>query len=234
MDDKTMKWGDEAACEALARYETIVRRQAWRLLPAVGDSNVLDLDDLIAEGRIGVLEALDTYRDFGASELTWVRVRVRQRMIDAIRRCAIRSRGETRLLAEAASAGDGANDERARQIAARRVLSIDGAPDPDRLLSQRVGGSSGWPSADEAAERSQQSRRLLRALSLLPQRQREAVSMTLFEGMRPGRVSQKMGICAGRVTQLQRRAVERLREAMDDPGCWSIVPPHSAAARVGA
>jgi DNA-directed RNA polymerase specialized sigma24 family protein len=91
-----LAWGNVEAQTALARYESIVRAVARRLTPAARFGHALDEEDLCAEGRVAVLEALRTYAGFGIEERTWVRTRVRQRMIDAIRRLDVRTRDEVR------------------------------------------------------------------------------------------------------------------------------------------
>src|SRR5688572_18013773 len=90
-------WTNVQAQAALTKYEGSVRMLARRLAPIASLGQALDEEDLCAEGRIAVLEALATYEGFGIEERTWVRTRVRQRMIDAIRRLDVRSRDEMRL-----------------------------------------------------------------------------------------------------------------------------------------
>src|SRR5678815_1742522 len=120
----TMQWTNGSAREALARYEGIVRMMARRLRPLARAGQALDHEDLCAEGRIAVLEALRSYQGFGIEERTWVRTRVRQRMIDAVRRVDVRSRDEVRLAVRHA-AGETTNSvehERGRIVAARRLV----------------------------------------------------------------------------------------------------------------
>ena len=49
----------------------------------------------------------------------------------------------------------------------------------------------------------------------LPERQREAIEMGLFEGMALREIGDRMGISESRVCQLQKRAVEHLRAALE-------------------
>ena len=94
---RAMAWNEKEAREALTRYEGLVRLMARRLKPAASVGQALDEDDLCAEGRVAVLEALTSYEGYGIKEQTWVRTRIRQRMIDAVRRLDLRSRDEIRL-----------------------------------------------------------------------------------------------------------------------------------------
>ena len=132
-----LSWADEEAREALTRYEGLVQAVARRLAPAARFGQALDQEDLCAEGRIAVLEALRTYQGFGIEERTWVGTRIRQRMIDAIRRLDVRTRDELRLYA-ARDANDEPS-ERARELTARRLISLDSSVGPDaEPLSARL------------------------------------------------------------------------------------------------
>lgn len=213
----TMSWGNKEAREALERYEGIVRLTARRLRPVAALGQALDEDDLCAEGRVAVLEALSTYQGFGIEEQTWVRTRVRQRMIDAIRRLDLRSRDEMRLAVRHASGDtEGTREhERGRAIAARRLVSLDSAPADSEPMMTRIVDSRA-PSADEVAGDLAQHRKLMDALEVLPERQRQAIKLALFEGMALREIGDLMGISESRVCQLQKRAVQHLRRAVQD------------------
>jgi RNA polymerase sigma factor for flagellar operon FliA len=210
-----MSWSDKEARAALETYEGTVRMMARRLRPVAALGQALDEDDLRAEGRMAVLEALSTYKGFGIEEKTWVRTRIRQRMIDAIRRMDLRSRHEMRLPVRHA-AGDTANtpeEQRGRLVAARRLVSIDatpseGGPMVDRMRDCRT------RLADELADERGKNRRLRAAMQLLPERQRQAIEMGLFGGMALREIGEQMGISESRVCQLQKRAVQHLHAAV--------------------
>jgi RNA polymerase sigma factor for flagellar operon FliA len=212
---KTMSWSNTEAREALARYEGLVRSSARRLRPVASLGQALDEDDLCAEGRIAVLEALSTYEGFGIEEQTWVRTRIRQRMIDAIRRLDLRSRDETRLAVQHAAGEieDAGRQERARRVAARRLVSVDHAPTDSEPMVARLKDSMA-PGVDELAFRNQQQAQLMHALTGLAPRQREALELGLFEGMALREIGEHMGISESRVCQLQKRAVEHLHAAV--------------------
>src|SRR5687767_7173290 len=121
-----LAWGNREAQEALARYEVVVRAVARRLAPAARFGHALDEEDLCAEGRVAVLEALRTYAGFGIEERTWVRTRIRQRMIDAIRRLDVRTRDEVRKGNERERARAEGNDQLLPpESAVRRLISLD-------------------------------------------------------------------------------------------------------------
>lgn len=217
MTTKTMSWSNTEARNALARYEGLVRSTARRLRPVASLGQALDEDDLCAEGRVAVLEALSTYEGFGIEEQTWVRTRIRQRMIDAIRRMDLRSRDEVKLAVEhaAGDVAEGPRAERARRIAARRLVSADHSPTDSEPMVARLKDSMA-PPVDELAQQSEQLDRLLSALGGLAPRQREAIELGLFQGMALREIGERMGISESRVCQLQKRAVVHLSAAVTE------------------
>ena len=222
-----MSWSDKEAREALARYEGIVRAMARRLRPVASLGQALDEDDLCAEGRVAVLEALTTYQGFGIEEHTWVRTRVRQRMIDAIRRLDLRSRDEMRLAVRHSTgeAMEGADEERGRMIAARRLVSLDASPADTEPMLNRLRDSK-IPAADVVTFHSRQHERLVHAIAHLPERQRQAIELGLFEGMALREIGDLMGISESRVCQLQKRATQHLRKAIET--VTTTIPPQAA------
>lgn len=215
----SLKWTNADAKRVLTQYESDVQRIAARLKPAVSRGQAIDEDDLRAEGRLAVLEALESYQGFGVSERTWVNTRIRQRMIDAIRRLDIRTRDELRLAMRYAN-GNSANEaeaEKGRAVAARQLYSLD-CPGADGrpLLSRITDTDAQLP--DDAAHRQEQHRRLMAALDALTPRQRTVLKFRLFEGMSLREVGDQLDITESRASQLQKRAVERLTAVMELQG----------------
>lgn len=210
--NEKMSWSNREAREALEKYEGIVRMTARRLKPVASLGQALDEDDLCAEGRVAVLEALSTYQGFGIEERTWVRTRVRQRMIDAIRRLDLRSRDEMRLAVKHAAGQTEGRDEteRGRAIAARRLVSLDSAPAESEPMVTRLRDSFS-PAVDHMAHAHFQHGRLMQALHVLPPRQRQAIELGLFQGLALREIGEMMGISESRVCQLQKRAVQHLQ-----------------------
>lgn len=205
-----LTWNEREARAALARYEGLIRAIARRLRPLAAVGRALDEEDLHAEGRVAVLEALATYQNYGIQEQTWVRTRIRQRMIDAIRRLDPRSRDEMRLVVRHANGQtDGEEADRGRSVAARRLVSIDATTAFDEPLSAMIPDER-EPQADEAVSTNARGRMLMAALHALPGRQREAIELGLFQGMPLKEIGERMGVSESRVCQLQKRAVEHL------------------------
>src|SRR5262249_42364619 len=104
---------------------------------------------------------------------------------------------------------EGDEADRGRRIAARRVVSMDATGPQDEPLSAMLADER-EPAADEAFAATRRSRKLIAALQELPNRQREALEMGLFEGMALKEIGERMGVSESRVCQLQKRAVEHL------------------------
>jgi RNA polymerase sigma factor for flagellar operon FliA len=222
-----LSWHDSEARVALGRYESLVQAIARRLAPAARSGQALDQEDLWAEGRIAVLEALRSYQGFGIEERTWVGTRIRQRMIDAIRRLDVHTRDELRFYAAQKQAArdsepkeaDADQHERARELSARRLISLDVSASGDadaEPLSARLQDCFLRP-ADEVADQNALFVRLHSAIADLPERQRIAIELSLFEGLPLREIGDRMGVTESRVCQLQKRAVELLRHALALP-----------------
>ncbi|MGF1470077.1 MAG: sigma-70 family RNA polymerase sigma factor [Sandaracinaceae bacterium] len=205
-----LAWRNDDAQAALERYEGLVRAMARRLRPLAAAGRALDEEDLHCEGRVAVLEALASYQGYGIQEQTWVRTRIRQRMIDAIRRLDPRSRDEMRLVVKHAAGGTtGEEERRGRAVSARRLVSLDAAAPYEEPLAARL-QDHGADQADEQAHANHQRELLMDALEVLPHRQRTALELGLFQGLPLKEIGRRMGISESRVCQLQKRAVQHL------------------------
>lgn len=79
---------------ALAPFEPMVRFLGRRHLASARATRVLDLDDLLVEGRLAVLDAIRSHNPARGSVRTWASRIAQQRMRDAIRRHTPGSRSE--------------------------------------------------------------------------------------------------------------------------------------------
>lgn len=207
-------WTNHRAREAIERYEGLVRATARRLRYLASQGGALDEEDLRAEGRVAVLEALARYERYGMSEASWVANRVRQRIIDAIRRVDVRSRSEIRDMRKyLAGEAEGRQRRRGRAVAARHCISADSAIGSQDPLVERLRDSR-TPPPDEQLELKRQRERLIAAIDGLPRRQRDALTMGLFAGLKLKEIGRRMGVSESRVCQLQKRAVHQLNRCL--------------------
>ncbi len=225
-DRGAMSWSDEDARKALDRYEGLVQTLSRRLLPLAASGRALDRDDLVAEGRVAVLEALSRYKGFGIPERIWVKTRIRQRMIDTIRKYDLRSREELRLCRQHAQGESNESDEeRGRELRARRLVSLSSRRDDEPVSLHDEHALS----AEQLSYMRSRMERLLEALGQIPERQRDAFFLGVFEGLGAREISGRMGVSESRVCQLQKRAVERIRLLIANDTSTSSVEEQAVA-----
>ncbi len=90
-----------------------------------------------------------------------------------------------------------------RKMSKRKVISIDEVEIPDRL------------SIEEAVETKSELEKLSQAAKQLTSAQREVVGLRFFAGLSSAEVGRMLGKSSGAVREMQRAAVEILREQMN-------------------
>lgn len=205
-----LTWSNARAKAALTEYGPLVRGMARRFRSLASAGRGLDVEDLEAEGHVAVLDALSTYEDYGVSERTWVRVRVRQRMLDAIRRLDPRTRTELRLLAcqDESSLEPEAREAR-RAAGARCILSIVADDEVGGIRDASLADPFGM-TPDDAAHARRQHERLRALMDELPGPARLTLEARLFEGASLAEVGERLGVTPARVCQIQTAAVRQL------------------------
>lgn len=205
-----------------------IARRVRRLVPSV------DLDDLVGDGCVGLLRAVDSFDpQRGPSLEQYVRHIVAGAMLNGIRRMdpvperarrAVRD-GENERYAIALDRGDvpSTHEMCARRpayaqglLAAYRAqpLSID-APLPE---GERLSGDWGADPAAIAADRS--ARATVRtALAVLPTRERELMKQHYFNGRSLRDISITLEISPQRASQLHLAAIRRLKRKLDVTAC---------------
>lgn len=193
----SVAWSDAGAPAVLAKYDALVMKLARAMRPNQSTGHCLDIDDLVAEGRIGVLEAVATYDGFGTSEFGWVMRRVRHRMLDAIRRLDVRSRSELREIAERHASGSDVSD----LLSARHVAF---ARDETDFLP-RDGGQ------EDAASAKEVQGVVFAAIDALCGKERVVADALLLHGDTAANVAKRLGVSVARVSQLYQKVCEAIR-----------------------
>lgn len=102
------------------------------------------------------------------------------------------------------------------------------------------------PSSVELMQREERRRNLVAMIDTLPSDQRDVMLLRYFEGLPPREIAARLDLTAGTVWNLHRRALERLRKALDDTahkrgesraayllplatGPWTLPAPATAA-----
>lgn len=184
----------------LAKYEALVQRIARSMHPQAALGHCLDADDLVAEGRVAVLEAVATYEGYGQTEFNWVARRIRYRMLDAIRRLDVRSRTELE-----ASAVQRAADDPEQEPLACRMRHLAFAKD-EFFFDPAHGGQE-----DEASARELVALIESAISKMSPQAERVGRAIIL-EGQNLTGVAEQMNVTVARVSQVYSAVCQQIRE----------------------
>ncbi len=201
-----------------------LRRLAARVSRTV--NGAAEIDDLIGDGALGLLRAIDTYdpsygttlRQYarrvvvgamlnGLRRLDPVSERARRAIRDGEQRRFLRAQAEGRVPSLAELERDDPQLRRARQAAfAYSSISLDAS-----LAGRRtaIPDWSGEPSAH--ALRSSLARELRDAIARLPSRQREVVALHYYAEASMRTIGRRLGLSAQRVSQLHAQALSTLR-----------------------
>lgn len=185
----------------LAKYDALVAKIARSMRPQQSSGHCLDVDDLIAEGRVAVLEAVATYDGFGATEFGWVQKRVRHRMLDAIRRLDVRSRGELRHIANLRQNGGDAFG----LVSARHVSF---ARDESDYLPQDGG-------QEEAASTKEVTEIAFAVISAMRGKEREVADAVLLNGESLTDVALRLRVTVSRISQIYKAVCDAIREQVE-------------------
>ncbi|HEY2476789.1 MAG TPA: sigma-70 family RNA polymerase sigma factor [Candidatus Cybelea sp.] len=211
--------------EQVSALLPMVRRLARRLKRAVP---AFDVDDLVGDGSVGLLRAVDTFDPQRGPHLEdYARRLIVGAMLNGIRRMdpvSERARrvvreGENRRYSVAAAIGsiptsaetEGCCPGYRRAVAAvyrGQPLSLD-APLP--LGESLAGDWTGDPA--QIVERRLESSRLAALIAELPQRQRDVVLLHYFSGSSLRSVGRRLAISPQRASQLHLSAIAKLKRA---------------------
>lgn len=252
LDDGTL-WLEYRTSKDPALREELVLRNAHLVQWAVdripySPSSVADREDLISEGIIGLIEAIDRYDPTRGIQLsTYATFRIRGQIADALRSRDLlprSARQRVRELQEAADRYTSANgqpptddelaellclsqDELRRTMndASVEIASLD-APCLDdencSLLATLRASSQTEPHARQ--EREDLLHALRSALEELPQRQRLVLSLYYVEELTMKEIGQVLDVSESRVSQLHAQAIISLRALLRRDGYLERVP----------
>ncbi|MGP6156374.1 MAG: sigma-70 family RNA polymerase sigma factor [Vulcanimicrobiaceae bacterium] len=219
---------DERETE-IRRLFPVVRQIARRVVRIVGAG---DLDDLVGDGSVGLIRAVDTFDPArGASLEHYARKLIAGAMLNGLRRLDPVServrrtlrRVEERRFALAQELGTLPTlvqmEERepalrrARTAAFRQAtLSLDGP-----LAGEGCALADTRSEPSEEAARAARLRELREAMTLLPERQRRILALHYHDDQSLHTISRRMNVSPQRVSQLHLDALWRLRQALPPP-----------------
>lgn len=172
----------------------------------------IDCDDFIQNAELGLLDAMSRYDpERGIEFRAYAKSRVRGAVFNGLR-ALLRERG--------ISSDDARYAERLAHLHHQEADSFDNVIDAiiglgiGYMLDHAIDHGSG--DACAYVSRQQSSRRLLAAVGRLPERLHEIVAAHYFNHVPFGDIAEVMGVSRGRVSQLHREAITRLRDALRD------------------
>lgn len=189
----------------LAKYERDVQVISATLARRLGHTSVLDMSDLQSVGRMAVLDGARSYGGYGVSERTWIQCRIRQRIVDEVRRFAFRTKPEIEVVARYNN-GDREQEAYAATIIGRRFVPLDDLVD---LLTDTNGVDP-----EAAAYVSAKRAELLGAMNTLSPRDRAIAMLMIFEHRSSTSIARSLGITQSRVCQIRKRILRKLAAAM--------------------
>lgn len=229
--------GGAAAPDAfILRHADLVKRIAYHLVGRLPP--LVDVDDLIQAGMMGLLEAGRQYApDRGASFETYAGIRIRGAMLDEVRRNNWAPRSVHRRMREVDDAvrmiehRDGASAS-AAEVADALGMSVD---EYHRVLTDTLasrmfsfeqvledGQEGAFPVADAGAgpeselvdERFRDA--LAETIQGLPEREKLVLALYYDEELNLKEIGEVLGVSESRVCQIHGLAIIRLRERMRD------------------
>jgi RNA polymerase sigma factor for flagellar operon FliA len=198
--EKRVRMEARRAQRLLEEFTPLVRKIAGgfqRKLPR----NVLR-EDLVAAGMSGLWDAIRRHPDGGDESFEWyVRVRIRGAILDELRAQDWLPR-RARAAAEAHAGTDA-------YVPPPSVVRID---DVSEWEQNRCLADASSSESAVAAKFTQET--LVKAVELLPERERHIVSSHYFRGVKFKDLGAELGVSEPRISQLHSRAIARLKELM--------------------
>lgn len=223
---------------AIEQYMPLVKYVVRRL--AVGLPGILDYEDLLSYGTIGLIEAIDRFDDTkGVRFESYAPQRIRGAIFDALRaldrlprsvRQKARQRNQVIATLSSTLGREPSEAEVAREMGLTRAqytkavvasswvtVSLDGLLNRDNENDSPNDVTADPDILDFSAgmERRQLLESLTGAIGLLPEREQHIVSLYYQDGMTMKEISQILEISESRVCQLHGRALGRLRDRIN-------------------
>lgn len=227
---------DEYARDYAGLVKSIARRMALSL------PHHVDREDLINEGIIGFMEALQRFdHTKGVQFKTFASNRIRGAILDYLRRRDFASRGARQRLRELHKAEESLTHELKRYPSSTELAGRMGVTVSEVASRQREGHvgyvsslnetalrteskethldllQAEGPDVCELAAKNERVKALREKLELLSDREQLLLSLYYFEGLKISEIAQVLSISEARVSQLHRRALRKLKSAIE-PG----------------
>ena len=215
----------------VATHMDLVRKIAWGMYSRIGRK--VEIEDMLQIGYVGLVDASHRYvpRD-GATFASYAAIRIRGSIVDFLRSNSTLCRTtimmqqkvkaavlrlerrllrapETPEIAAELQITVGELENWQTQFAASQVKSLDEVySDQSRLFSATES------SAEDKLNQSQMRGHLRRALEQLPEREALVLQLIFVEELNVCEVGEILGVSTGRVSQIKKAAVGKLRDAI--------------------
>jgi len=192
----------------------------------------LELDELVAYGQIGLLEAAERFDPkVGANFLTFAHYRIKGAIFDGLRKMGILKGTDVRTaqMSERAAAYLGNLADREQGISNRGGSFDDDVMDLSNavtglamVFATGLGGGDGDDSSDESLpadqrlELEQLKNRVRSAIGQLPEKERKLLQGYYFQGKTLEEAGAEIGQSKSWASRLHARAIERLKEFLND------------------
>lgn len=238
--ERLKRANDEAArSDLIVRYAPLVKYVVGRM--AISMRNVLDPEDILSHGTLGLIDAIDRYDpSVGVKFETYAIRRIRGSILDAIRKLNLQPRSVGRKTREIEAAYTALQERYNRMPTEAEVAEylgitlseldaalVDASCQIISVESSYVVGDDGEPVAlldlieDPAApsppallDRSEMHEALMAGLRRLPERDQLVLSLYYYEELTLKEIARVLRVSESRVSQLHAAALLKLRAWM--------------------
>ncbi|MCA3013032.1 MAG: sigma-70 family RNA polymerase sigma factor [Myxococcaceae bacterium] len=219
----------EPKSQILEKYGAYVRSLAAQVRKQFNSQ--FDMEELVAWGQVGLLEAADRFdARVGANFLTFAHYRIKGAIYDGLRKMGVLKGGGA--VSERANAylgnlsdregGSGSlEDEVERISSAVTGLAMVFGTSLDGAEGLQV-SDEGLP-ADERIQLEQMRRRVRTAVEKLPEKERKLLEGYYFQNKTLEEAGAEIGQSKSWASRLHARAVERLKQLLEDEGDDDLV-----------
>ena len=215
----------------VATHMDLVRKIAWHLHGRVG--RMAEIDDMLQVGYMGLVDASKRYTPRqGASFAAYAAIRIRGSIIDYLRASSslcrativmqqkvraatarleqqlLRMPEKSELAAEMGITVEELQDWQT-QFGASQIKSLDEVYSDHSMLF-----SDATRSVEDKMQHDEMRKMLRRALERLPEREALVLQLYFVEELNVYEIAEILGVTTGRVSQIKKAAVGRLRDAI--------------------
>lgn len=191
----------------------LVKKVAAKIYAKLPDCDI-EFDDLVQTGVIGLIKAIDNYKQDRAQFSTYAYIRIRGEILDFLRSIEIMPRTEKdKILTEYAEDGmEIPLSNFAIMISLDKYISDE---DESITLIDRFTSKNKTPE-EEFAQKEIVEKINFYLDTNFSQTEKRVIQMLFFEEKEPKEISEELGISVSRISQIKTSVIEKLRNFMYD------------------